>query len=358
MKKLATLLLALVMVMSLAACGGSASSSQAAGPAQSTAPAESTAEASSAAEAPVEAVDFKVAALLPGTINDNGWNAGAYAGLTYLQDTYGAEIAYTENVPNSDVEEYLRGYADDGYNAIVAHGTQFVDAVKKVAPEYEDVYFYISNADVDNSQAPNVACFGTVYSGFMAGAVAAAVSESGTVAVLGGEQSPSITPIVDLFIEGAKYVNPDITVLSAYIGSLTDADKAKEMTLNFINNDGADVVCASANSAGLGTIQAADEAGVYAIGFNSDQYEAAPDAVIVSVMRNFESMFDGLYKDCTGGTFEAKVYPYGVAEGGTVLSDWHGWDSKLPAEAMDKIEQVFTDFDNGKITMDYMDYVK
>ena len=346
MKKLVTLLLALVMVLSMAACGGSAGS-------KATAPDGSTQDAPVGSTPTSPEASFKVAALLPGTINDNGWNAGAYAGLKHLEDTYGAEIAYTENVSNSDVEEYLRGYADQGYNAIVAHGTQYIDAVKKVAPGYEKTYFYISNADVDNSQAPNVACFGAVYSGFLAGAVAAAVSETGTVAVLGGEQSPSITPFVDLFAEGAKYVNPDIKVLSGYIGSLTDADKAKEMTLNYINNDGADVVCPNANSAGLGVIQAADETGVYAVGSNSDQYEAAPEAVIVSVVRNFPAMFDTMYKDITGGTFEPKVYSFSIAEGGTVLSDWHGWDKKLSPEALEKIDSVIQDFKDGKITIDY-----
>lgn len=350
MKKFGALLLTLVLVFSLAACGGTASSSPAAAPSA----ASSAASTGSTDAAPAASgTDFKVAALLPGTINDNGWNAGAFAGLTYLEETYGCQIAYTESVASSDMEEYLRGYADQGYHMIVAHGTQFVDSVKKVAANYPDIAFLISNADVDNSQAPNVACFGTVYSGFLAGAVAAAVSESGTVAVLGGEQSPSITPIVDLFIEGAKYVNPDIEVLSGYIGSLTDADKAKEMALSYINNNGADVVCASANSAGLGVIQAADEAGVYAIGFNSDQYEAAPDAVIVSVLRNFEGMFDAMYTSIQDGTFEAKVYPFGIAEGGNVLSDWHGWDKKLPAEALEKIDQVIQDFKDGKVSMDY-----
>ncbi len=362
MKKLFAILLMGAMLLSLAACGSSASSTaESTEPAssESTVPAASEEESSEEeSEAPAAAAtDVKLAVLLPGTINDNGWNAGAYSGLKTLEENYGIETAYTENVANSDMEDFLRGYADQGYNMIVCHGTQFIDAAKKVAPEYPDAWFLISNADVDNSMAPNIACFGTVYTGYLAGAVAAAVSESGTVAVLGGEQSASITPIVELFIEGAKYVNPDINVLSGYIGSLTDADKAKDMALNYIN-EGADVVCASANSAGLGVIQAADEAGVYAIGFNSDQYEAAPDAVIVSVLRNFPVMFDTMYTNIANGTMEAKVYPFGVAEGGTILSDWHGWDEKLPQEALDKIQSVFDDFEAGKIQMTYMDYMK
>lgn len=347
MKRLVAFLLMAVMLFAVSGCGSPASEPQGGGSAATPTPAAPA----PTENVPEEPTGFKAAALLPGPINDNGWNAGAYAGLKYLEETYGATIAYTENVASSDMEEFLLNYAQQGYDMIVCHGTQFVDSAKKVAPQFPEIAFLISNADVDNSQAPNLACFGTVYSGFLAGAVAACVTQTNTVAVLGGEQIPAITPIVEQFVRGAKAVKPDINVLSGYIGSLVDADKAKEMALNYIKNDGADVVCASANAAGLGVIQAADESGKYAIGFNSDQYGAAPNAVFVSVLRNFEGMFDQLYQEIVNGTYEAKVYAFGIAEGGTILSDWHGWDEKLGAETVAKIEQAIQDIKDGKIVV-------
>ncbi len=337
MKKLLVLFEVLVLAVSLCAC-------RPAEPLQPQAVPQADPTLAAANEA------LSVALLLPGTIDDNGWNAGAHTGLLYLEDNYHAKIDYMESAGGPNAEANIRRFAEEGYDIIVCHGTQFADSAHLVALEYPETYFLISNAEADYSQPPNVACFGTVHSGFLAGAVAASVTETGTVAILGGEKIPSITPIVDLFIEGAHYVNPDVNVISGYIGSLTDADKAKAMAADYIDN-GADVVCSSANSAGHGVIAAAAEKGVYAIGFNSDQYDEAPGSVIVSVVREFPTMFDTLYNTIENGNFEAKPYVFGIAEGGTVLSSWHGWDEKLPRASMQKINAVIHEFKAGKITI-------
>ena len=292
--------------------------------------------------------DLTVAVLLAGPANDNGWNATAYNALTNLCNKYGLEdLAYSESVAASDMEEFLRGYAQDGYDMIVAHGSQFVDAVHAVAPDFPDSKFVVSFAGEDTPQEPNVAGVGPVNSGFLAGAVAAAASESGKIVMLGGEDTPSIAELVDMFEPGAKYIDPDITVETAYIGTTTDADKAKEVALGYANQ-GFDVLCASANNAGLGVIQAAEEAGVYAIGYNADQYDQAPDAVIVSVLRDFETMFDNIFQEIAGGTFEPKVYAYGLKDGGTKFSDWHGWDEKLP-ETKKAMDDLFAALESGEL---------
>ena len=329
MKKWLSLVLSLAMVLSigLTGCGG---------------------DDNEGGEGGNEYSDMKIAALLAGPANDNGWNATAYNALTAICEKYGLEdLAYSESVAASDMEEFLRGYAQDGYNMIVAHGSQFVDAVHKVAPDFPDTAFVISYAGEDAPQEPNVAGVGPINSGVLAGAVAAAVSETGKIVMLGGEDTPSIAELVDMFEPGAKAVDPDITVETAYIGTLTDADRAKEVALGYANQ-GFDVVCASANNAGLGVLQAAEEAGIYAIGYNADQYEQAPDAVVVSVLRNFEGMFDNIFQEIAAGTFEGKVYSYDIASGGTILSDWHGWDEKLP-EGKAKVDEFLAAVESGEL---------
>ena len=345
-KRLLALLLALGMSATLFGCGGG-SASESKAPAAS-APAASAPTATDNGSGEVDYSGMKIAVLLAGPANDNGWNATAYNALTNICAKYGLEdLAYSESVAASDMEEFLRGYAQDGYNMIVAHGSQFVDAVHKVAPDFPDSKFVVSFAGDGTQQEPNVAGVGPVNSGFLASAVAAASSKTGKVVMLGGEDTPSIAELVDAFEPGAKYINPDIEVATAYIGTLTDADRAKEVALGY-TKQGYDVLCASANNAGLGVIQAADEAGVYAIGYNADQYSQAPDAVVVSVLRNFEGMFENVFKEIAAGTFEAKIYSYGLKDNGTVLSDWHGWDEKIP-EAKAAMDQLFADLEAGKL---------
>ena len=355
-KKWLALVLALSLSLGLTACGGgsgggSATPTPAAGGDSSPAPAASPATGGESAGGGESAdySDLKIAVLLAGPANDNGWNATAFNALTAVHDKYGLkeDLGVSESVAASDMEEFLRGYAQDGYDMIVAHGSQFVDAVHKVAPDYPDSKFVISFAGAGTEQAPNVAGVGPVNSGVLAGAVAAAASSANKIVMLGGENTPSITELVDMFEPGAKAVKPDIQVETAYIGTLTDADKAKEVALGYANQ-GFDVICATANNAGLGVIQAADEAGIYAIGYNADQYDQAPDAVIVSILRNFEGMFDNVFQEIAGGTFEAKIYAYGLKDGGTILSDWHGWDEKLP-EVKAAVDQFLADVESGKL---------
>lgn len=347
-KKFITLLLALAMSVSLFGCGGGGQGSQ-----PSAAPSTGADNPGTGTDNPGggEGVDYsgmKIAVLLAGPANDNGWNATAYNALTNICNKYGLEpLAYSESVAASDMEEFLRGYAQDGYDMIVGHGSQFVDAIHAVAPSFPESKFVVSFAGAGTEQSPNVAGVGPVNSGFLAGAVAASASKSGKIVMLGGEDTPSIAELVDMFEPGAKYINPDITVETAYIGTLTDADRAKEVALGY-TNQGFDVLCASANNAGLGVLQAADEAGVYAIGYNADQYDQAPDAVIVSVVRNFEGMFDNIFQEIAAGTFEPKIYSYGLKDNGTILSDWHGWDEKLP-EAKTAMDQLFADLESGKL---------
>ena len=340
MKKFLAMLLALVMVLSLVACGGSS---------DDTAADDSTGTTDDTA-AEVDYAGTSLAVILAGSINDNGWNAAAYGAMTYIADKYGCETAYAENVATSDVEEFLRGYATQGFDMIIVHGSQYIDYVHNVAPEFTDSKFVISYGDDDRSLDPNVACVGNIDSGFLAGVVAANITTSNKVAFLGGEENPSITPIVERFADGVAYVNPDIEVTTGYIGSLTDADKAKEVAANVISS-GVDVIGASANAAGLGVIQAAKEAGIYSIGFNSDQYEQAPDNVVVSVLRDFNKMFEEVFVEVAEGTFEATLYQYGVGTG-AILSDWHGWNEKLPAEAVENIESFLAGCADGSIVLE------
>ena len=366
MKKILALLLTMGLAISLVACGSSSSGAaeEPAADAEETAEAEEDTEEAAEAEEPAgeeeaetEAepagdADFdsvSIAIILSGSINDNGWNSAGYNAMKNITEKYGmAEPAYAENVATSDVEEYLRGYATQGYKFIVVHGSQYIDYVHNVAPEFPDSIFAISYADSDASMEPNVCCVGNIDSGFLDGYVAATLSKNGRVGFLGGEENPSITPLVDRFPDGAKFANPDVFVVTGYIGTLTDQDKAKEVAANMIAENDLDVISASANAAGLGVIEAAAEAGIMDVGFNSDQYEAAPDTVVVSVVRDFTAMYDNVIVSVADGTFKPQMYQFGIGTG-TKITDWHGWDEKLDAEQVSAIEEFVAGCADGSI---------
>ncbi len=352
MKKVLSIALALVFVLALAACGGTTSSSSAApAPSASTAaPASSGSTASSSAPAAANGEAMKVAMVMSGPINDKGWNAEAYLGLTMIEKELGAEIAFTENVAAADFEEVYRGYADMGYNMIIGHGFEFGDPATAVAPDYPDTFFVVTSSDI--SQAPNVAGLqnDNAQQGFLVGATAALESKSGVVGAVGGGEIPSIIAFIEGFKQGAAYVNPDVKVLANYTGDFNDPAPAKQMAEAMIK-EGADVMTHDANAAGMGVFEAVKEAGdgVYMIGAIDDQYEVLPEQTITSGM---SKLSDGilvaaqLYQE---GKLEAKGYNFGINEGTVRLADFR--DYPISEENKATLSDIETKLANGEITI-------
>lgn len=287
--------------------------------------------------------------VLPGPINDNGWNATAYEGLKAMEKELGVEVAYTENVSQSDQEEIMRGYAQQGYDIIIAHGFQFAGAAQKVAPQFSKSIFVINNGSVAKDNVCSLVV-DNYQIGFLQGAIAAILTKTNKVAAIGGEEMPPIRETLDGFVEGAKYINPNIDVKTAMTGSFTDVAKMKEMTLSLINQ-GCDVVMGDANQASLGAIQAAQEKNVLAIGYGADLNNVAPNTVVTSVVQSWSKAMIAFGKIVQEGKYEPKVYYMGVKEGAVYLAPFHGFESKLSAEVKDKINKVVEDVKSGKVEM-------
>ncbi|QGP90801.1 Purine-binding protein [Neomoorella glycerini] len=294
--------------------------------------------------------DFKVALVLNGPINDNGWNAAGYNGVKAVEKELGIQTAYSENVSKSDQEEVLRGYATQGYNLIFAHGFEFVDTAKKVAPQFPKTIFIVTNGYFSDK---NISSFSvnSAEMGFLEGAAAAILTKSKKVAAIGGEETTPIKLGIEGFKQGAKYIDPNVEVLSTFIGSFSDVGKMKEVALSMINQ-GADVVLGNANQAGLGAIQAAKEKKVYAIGSSFDQHSVAPDTVVTSGVQNIGKAMIYLAKTVMEGKYQPAVYMVGVKEGAVYLAPLYDFEQKLPADIVKKIKQVPEDIKNGKVKVD------
>jgi basic membrane protein A len=304
-------------------------------------------------EKPIENVEqpepkLKVGLLLSGPISDMGYNASAYEGLMEAQKKFDIEVNYHENVAQSDMESILRNYAVNGYGLIFGHGYQFTDAIVKVAAEFPDIKFVINSGR--DAFPPNVASSATSSSqqGFLMGATAALITESKIVGAIGGQEIPSIKETIEGMKKGVAYVDPDVKILTTFTGSFDDVAKAKETALAMIDQ-GADVIMASANQAGLGTIEACVEKGVLAIGCNEDQNPIAPDTVVTSGIKSVKDSVVFMVEKVLNNEFEPIVYKLGVKEGVVYLAPWHGFEEKIPQEIKDEIAQITQDLADGKI---------
>lgn len=263
--------------------------------------------------------DYKIALILPGPINDQSWNATNYAGLVKCNETLGTNMEYIENVQAADYESTFRGYAERGYDLVMAAGTQFDDAANKVAANYPDTTFCVVNGMVANGD--NVApIFPKEYeASYVAALIAGELTDNGKFATIGGFPNDAMEKLLDVYEKVSVDVATERGVADAkaeraYANSWDDVALGKQMGETMIDN-GADVLFVYANQVGLGAIQAASDKNVKFVGFSSDQTTIDPDTVVASVVFDFETFYtwaiDKFVKgELTGNT----VHEAGIAE--------------------------------------------
>jgi len=250
----------------------------------------------------------RVAILMPGPIADGGWDTLAYLGLEQLSEE-GFDTAYTENVGQADIPSVARGYADEGYDLIIGHGFEYITALMEIAPEYPDIYFFVTSTAPEGETIPPNLQFvdpSYHYMGYMAGALAALVSEAHVVGFVGGGDNPVQRAMSNAFAQGAEETVPGTTAMKVITGDYNDATRGREAALTMIGN-GADVIWHAADVTGLGAIAATVEAGAIAIGCYSDQTTMAYHSMASSTYMDLGYFVATKGHEVRDGTFEGGI---------------------------------------------------
>ena len=262
----------------------------------------------------------KVAMLLPGSINDQSWNAAGYAGLQKLKDK-GFEIAYSENVQAADHIEAMKDYARRGFSPVIGHSGRFLSAAQRVGPEFEKTVFLVGSGS--GGQGKNVISVDIANEqfGYLAGALAARMSKTGKVgAVAGLEGLPNMIASMGGFRLGARSVKPDIEVKIVYLQSMEDPAAAKEAVFSLIAG-GADVIGGKLNAGHAGIIQAAKEKGVYTIGRSLGHTAIAPDRVLTNIAEKWGEVYVAAVMHLKAGKLAGNYVAYGYNSSGTTGAD-------------------------------------
>lgn len=289
--------------------------------------------------------EYKMALLLSGPANDQGWNATAVEGLTKVKDELGFETAYMENVQLADTEASFRDYASQGYNLIMGHGFQYGEPALKVAKEFPNAYFASTES---NSQGENMASYvvGAEQGAYIMGLIAGSMTKANKVGVVGGFEQPSIIKEVEAFKLGVKEVKPEAEVASVYISSFTDVTAGSTAAKSMIDQ-GADILYHVANQAGTGVIKSAEEAKILALGNSYDQNSIAPDTVICSTVYNIPKVVYEAAKQVKEGDFKGGVFNLGMTEGVVEIAPFHSFEEKLSAETKELINKKIEEIKNG-----------
>ena len=292
---------------------------------------------------------FKVALLLSGPANDQGWNATALEGLNQAESEHGVETAYMENVQIADAEAAYTDYAAQGYDLIIGHGFQFGEPAARVAAKFPDISFMATES---NSQADNMASYimSCEQGAYIMGILSASMSKSGKIGVVGGIEQPSIVKELEAFKIAAKEVNPNIEVFEIYVNSFTDVNLGKEAAMSMISN-GADVLYHVANQAGTGVIKAAEENKVLVCGNSYDQSSISPDYLMASTIYNMPKVIVTAVDQLKKGEFKGGVFNLGMADGVVEISGYNTFEDKIPEDVKQKIEDTKKAIIDGSLSV-------
>ena len=216
-----------------------------------------------------EGKDYKVAMICDSSINDGGWGAACYNAMVAAAKENGWTYEVTDSISQNEYYDSIAAYCALGYDMIYAPGNQYTDAVLQAAEEYPDIAFALLNGA---ATTPDEAINGNVTSllpnatqiGWIAGAMAGLMTESGTIAFIGGMELDTTLAKYAGYEEAAAYVGgiegKEVTTLSpVYAGSFDASDKGIEFAKAMMDQ-GADVFFGDASAVDSGARQAIDEA--------------------------------------------------------------------------------------------------
>jgi len=253
--------------------------------------------------------------------------------------------------------------ANEDYDVMILGTYQMSEFLEKVAPKYPDKKFIIYDVAVNYEKCKCENVYSVMYKqnegSYLAGVYAGAMSKSGIIGSVGGQDIPVINDFIVGYEQGAKSVNPNVQSIKQYAGGWNDPAKGKELALAMYQQ-GADIVFQIAGGTGVGVFQAAQEVGKMAIGVDSDQAmiikETNPEQakfIPTSMMKNVDnSLYRALKLHIEGKLPYGKAESLGVAEGGVGLAKNEFYDAATPADVKAKIDQAEKDLMGGKIKVD------
>jgi basic membrane protein A len=302
--------------------------------------------------ATASAADFQPAVVYDfGGKFDRSFNQAAYVGAEQFKKETG--VAYREfEISNAaQREQAMAQLAKRGASIIVAVGFTQASAVEKVAKQFPAVKFTLIDGTVDlpNVQSVN---FKEQESSFLCGMLAALVSKTGKIGFVGGMDIPLIRKFALGYVEGAKFVNPAIEVFQNMTGTTpaawTDPTKGAELARSQFGR-GADVIFHAAGATGVGVIQAAKDAGKFAIGCDSNQNHLQPGTVLTSALKRVDVAVHDAFASAKDGTWKAGSRVLGLAENGVDYALDQDNRSLVTPEMEQRLNAARADIVSGKL---------
>lgn len=283
-----------------------------------------------------------------GGLGDRSFNDSAYAGLQACKKNAGAQIQVLQSKSAADYQPNLTVFATEGFDEIFAIGFLMQQDLAEIAKRFSNRHFAIIDAVVPLPNVESVT-FKEEDGSFLAGALAAMVTKTKTVAFLGGMDIPLLRKFEAGFTAGVHEVNPNVKVLVKYVGSFDDPASGKELA-GVLYSQGADIIYAAAGKDGLGAIELTKtRPNSYIIGVDSDQDALAPGKILTSMVKHVDNAVLRVCKDAVANKPLSGHLVLGLREDGVGLTNFQYTKNIIGAANIARLGRIRKAIVDGKI---------
>lgn len=306
--------------------------------------------------------------------DDKSFNESAFNGLQDAQDLMNVQSQTRESSTEGDFQPNVDALVAEGCDLIIGVGFLLEPATQSGAEANPDINFgLVDSAYSDDDGNPveldnaRPLLFNTAEAAYLAGYVAAGMTETGVVATFGGLPIPSVQIFMDGFVDGVEAYNEahgeSVQVLGwdkeaqsgSFSNSFDDQAQGRAIAQGFITQ-GADIIMPVAGPVGLGAASAAAEAGdVRIIGVDSDWYESAPefsDIVLTSVVKDIDASVLDTIAAGIQDEFTNEPYVGTLENGGVGIAPFHDFEDEVPAELVSEVEDLKAQIISGEIVVE------
>ena len=345
-KKILAVVMSAAMVFGLAACGTSDKADKTDNAGQSAGSTENTGDV---ADDTADKSDFKIGLVTDtGGVNDQSFNQSAWEGLQKVEEEYGVTVNYLESSGDADYIPNITSFIDEDYDLIISVGYMLADATREAAEANPDQKFAIID-DSSCSDLDNVTClmFKQEQASYLVGYVSGLMTETNNVGFVLGNASETMHLFGYGYLAGVLDANPDAKIQQYNAASFADAEGGKSAATTMVTN-GADVIFHAAGGTGVGVIEGCKEAGIYAVGVDSDQSYLAPDTIITSAMKRVDVAVQTVSEEAINGTISGGIETYELSNGGVDIAPT---TTLLPDDVVSAVEEIKQKIISGEVTV-------
>jgi basic membrane lipoprotein Med (substrate-binding protein (PBP1-ABC) superfamily) len=325
------LVVSTALALAAAACGSSSSSST------------STSSSSSSSVS-----TLKVALIEPSLRNDLAFSQSMYAAVKSLAGPMHLKVSVSDNLFNvTDAGNAMRQYASEGYNLIIAHGSQYGGTVQQLAPQFPKTSFAWGTAGVTYG-LKNVFAYqaNSQEGGYVQGYMAALLSKSKTLGIIGPIDVGDAHLYVVGFKAGALAADPKATVHTSFTGSFSDDTLMQTAAKSYVSEH-ADVLTGSSQSV-VGAIGVAKHDSVAWFGTQWDQSSLAPSQVVASQVYDWAGVIKQIITEIRGGVLGGATYTITLGNGGEKIA--YNSSYPLPSSIKAAGNKVVSEIISGSVT--------